>query len=216
VVDRSPSLNVATWNVGGRGLRFAEGRYWVEGSPLSFFHYHRVRLGMDVDSYLSDVNHHPVVRELVEDYLKKAERHAPRGRAESMRHDQQADGALLPPVVYRAIRDTLAEGALAFDPRELSTGLTEHLRGLSFANRRLRARLRVMAYHAAHETNPSVLEPNIEHYQRSRLRRTWIDWWYFWNGPRSVQMPLNWVARSGWARRGRKGLTSALRILRLR
>jgi hypothetical protein len=49
-IDRSPSLNVATWNVCARALRVANSRYLVGDEPLSFFHYHRVRLGMDVES----------------------------------------------------------------------------------------------------------------------------------------------------------------------
>jgi hypothetical protein len=216
VVDRNPSLNVATWNVRGRELRVAGGQYRVGDAPLSFFHYHRVRLGMDVDSYLAEVDCHPVVCELVERYLEKAKRYAPVGPVEASRHDRQADGALLPPIVYRAIRDTLAEGLLSFDVREVSTGLTEHLRQISFANKRLRARLRVLAYHSAHTKRSFVPEPNIDRYQRSSLHRLWIDLWYFWNAPRQVQMPMNWTARSEWARRSRKGMTVVLRALRLR
>ncbi len=216
VVDRSPSLNVATWNVRGRELRVAGGRYWVGNQPLSLFHYHRVRLEMDVDSYLTEVDHHPVVCELVEAYLRKVTRHAPTGAINSRRHDRQADGALLPPVVYRAIRDTLAEGLLFLDSGEASTGLTEHLRQISFKNGRLRARLRVLAYHSGHVNHSLVSEPNIDRYQRSWLRRMWIDLWYFWNAPRQAQIPMNWVARSEWARRSRKGLTAVLRGMRLR
>ena len=216
VVDRSPSLNVATWNVRGRNLRVVGGRYLVGEEPLSFFHYHRVRLGMDVDSYLAEVDHHPAVRELVEGYLEKVKRHAPTEPVNTPRHDQQADGALLPPVVYRAIRDTLAEGLLSLDSREAATGLTEHLRQISFANRRLRARLRVLAYHSAHAKHSLVSEPNIDRYQHSRFRRIWIDLWYFWNAPRQAQLPMNWIARSEWARRSRKGLTAVLRTMRLR
>lgn len=215
VIDRSPSLNVATWNVRGRELRVADGRYWVGDNPLSFFHYHRVRLGMDVDAYLAEVDHHPAVCELVEGYLKKARRHAPTGPVDLQRHDQQADGALLPPVVYRAIRDTLAEGLLSLDAGEVTTGLTEHLRQSSFANGRLRARLRVLSYHSAHVKHSLVCEPDIDRYQHSWLHRLWIDLWYFWNAPRQVQMPLNWIARSAWARHGRKGLTTVLRAMRL-
>ena len=215
VIDRSPSLNVATWNVRGRELRAAGGQYWVGDAPLSFFHYHRVRLGMDVDAYLAEVDHHPVIGKLVKGYLERAERHAPAGPIDARRHDRQADGALLPPVVYRAIRDTLAEGLLTLDSHEAANGLTEHLRQVSFSNRRLRARLRVLAYHSAHAKHSLVSEPNIDRYQQSRLRRMWIDLWYFWNAPRQAQMPLNWIARSEWARRSRKGLTTILRAMRL-
>lgn len=215
VVDRSPSLNLATWNVRGRELQIVEGQYRVGDTRLSFFHYHRVRLGMDVDSYLAEVEHHPVVCELVEEYLKKAKRHASTGLVDGQRHDRQADGALLPPVVYRAIRDTLAEGSLSFDSHEGRTGLTEYLQRMSFANGRLRARLRVLAYHSAHAKHSVVSEPNIDRYQHSWLRRIWIDLWYFWNAPRQVQIPMNWTARSKWARRSRKGFTAVLRALRL-
>jgi hypothetical protein len=216
VVDRSPSLNVATWNVRGRELRVADGQYWVGDKPLSFFHYHRVRLGMDAGSYLAEVDHHPAVCELVEGYLNKVKRHAPTEPVKTQRHDQQADGALLPPVVYRAIRDTLAEGLLSLDSRENSTGLTEHLRQISFKNGRLRARLRVLAYHSGHAKHSLVSEPNIDRYQHSWWRRIWIDLWYFWNAPRQAQIPLNWTARSEWARRSRKGLTTVLRAMGLR
>ena len=216
VVDRSPSLNVATWNVRGRDLRLADGRYWVADQPLSFFHYHRVRLGIDVDSYLAEVDHHPVVSELVEGYLKKAQQYAATRPFDTDRHDRQADGALLPPVVYRAIRDTLAEGLLSVDSREVSVGLTEYLRQVSFANGRLRARLRVLAYHSAHARHSLVSEPSIDRYQHSWLRRVWIDIWYFWNARRQVQMPLNWIIRSEWARRGRNGLIIVLCAMRFR
>ena len=215
VIDRSPSLNVATWNVNGRELRVAGGRYRVGDQPLSFFHYHRVRLGMNVESYLAEVDHHPAVTELVNEYLKKAKRHAPTDRENTQRHDRQADGALLPPVVYRAVRDTLAEGSLSFDSGDVGTGLTEHLRQISFANGRLRARLRVLAYHSAHAKHSLESEPGIDRYQRSWLHRMWVDLWYFWNAPRQTQIPLNWVARSEWARRSRKGLTTVLRAMRL-
>ena len=215
VIDRSPALNVATWNVRGRKLRVADGRCWVGDEPLSFFHYHRARLGMDVDSYLAEVDHHPAVCELVDGYLKKVKRHASTVPGDTQRHDRQADGALLPPVVYRAIRDTMAEGMLSFDSRDVSAGLTEHLRKISFANGRLRARLRVLAYHSAHARHSVVSEPNVDRYQCSWLHRIWVDLWYFWNAPRQVQMPLNWIARSEWARRSRKGLTTVLRAMRL-
>ena len=92
IVDRNPSLNVAPWNVRGRELRVVGGQYRVGNAPLSFFHYHRVRLGMDVDLYLAEVDHHPVVCELVERYLEKTKRHAPVGPVETSRHDRQADG----------------------------------------------------------------------------------------------------------------------------
>lgn len=213
VVDRSPALNVATWNVRGRELRTTDGQYWVGDTPLSFFHYHRVRLGMDVDSYLAEVDHHPAVCDLVNGYLEKAKRHAPETPIDTQRHDQQADGSLLPPVIYRAIRDTLAEGSLSFDSREAATGLTEHLRRTSFANGRLRARLRVLAYHFAHAKHSLVSEPDIDRYQHSWLHRKWIDVWYFWNAPRQAQMPLNWMTRSEWGRRSRKGMMAVLRAL---
>jgi len=215
VIDRSPSLNVATWNVSGRELRVADGRYSVGDQPLSFFHYHRVRLGMDVESYLADVGHHPAVSELVNGYLKKVQHHAPTEPENTQRHDRQADGALLPPVVCRAIRDTVAEGSLSFDPVGVRTGLTEHLRQISFANGRLRARLRVLAYHSAHAKHSLESEPSIDRYQHSWWHRMWVDLWYFWNAPRQAQIPLNWTARSEWARRSRKGLTTVLRAMRL-
>ena len=215
VIDRNPSLNVATWNVRGRELCIADGQYWIADKPLSFFHYHRVRLGMDVDSYLAEVANHPVVRTLVEDYLNKVRRHSPTGPVNPERHDRQPDGELLPPVVYRAIRDTLAEGLLSFDAREVCLGLTEHLRQISFKNGRLRARLRVLAYHSAHAKHSLESEPNIDRYQRSWWRRMWIDLWYFWNAPRQVQIPLSWITRSEWVRRSRKGLTTVLRAIGL-
>lgn len=216
VVDRSPSLNVAPFNVRGRGLRFSDGRYKVGDQPLAFFHYHRVRLGMDVDSYLAEVDHHPAVCELVIGYMKRLERHASTGPDVQQRHDRQADGTLLPPVVYRAVRDSLAEGLLPFDSRAVSTSLTEDLRQISFAQGRFRARLRVLAYHFAHAKHAAEPEADIDRYERSWPRRKWIDFWYFWNAPRQVQIPLNWVARSDWIYRGRKAVTTILRAVLLR
>jgi hypothetical protein len=215
VIDRSPTLNVAVWNVRGRELRLTGGTYWVGDAPLCFFHFHRVRLDMDMEAYLAEVNHHPAVSQLVKDYLEKAKRHARTGPVDAERHDRQADGALLPPVVYRAIRDTLAEGELSFDAREVSTSMTEYLRQISFANGRLRARLRVLAYHSAHAKHSLMSEPNIDRYQHSWLHRKWIDLWYFCNAPQQVQMPLNWIARSAWARHSRQGVATVLRALRL-
>lgn len=215
VVDRSPSLNVATWNVRGRGLHVADGQYWVGDKPLSFFHYHRVRVGMDIQSYLAEVDYHPAVCDLVKGYLDRVRQHMPTELVKAQRADQGADGEVLPPVVYRAIRDTIAEGLLSFDSQELSNGLSEHLRQISFKNGRLRARLRVLSYHFSHAKHSLVAESNIDIYQHSWWRRTWIDLWYFWNGPRQVQIPMDWIARSEWARRGRKGLTTVLRAMGL-
>ena len=215
VVDRNPALNVATWNLAGRRLRSSDGRFWVGERPLGFFHYHRVRLGMDVQSYFAEVDNHPATRELVEEYLKKAKRHVTAGQVDSGRHDRQADGALLPPIIYRAIRDTAAEHLLPLDPREAPAGLTERLRHMSFANPRLRARLRVLAYHSAHTRQAFLCEQEIDRYQRSWLYRIWIDLWYIWHAPRQAQMPLNWTLNSEWLRRSRKGVAAILRAVRL-
>jgi hypothetical protein len=211
-VDRSPALNVATWNLRARDLQVRDGRYWVGEEPLSFFHYHRVRLGMDVDAYLAEVNHHPAASSLVNDYLKKAARHSAASPDGQRRHDQQADGTMLPPVVYRAVRDTMAEGL--FDADDSDGEVTaERLRSRSFKLGRFRARLRVLAYTWAHARQVVAPEADIDRYQASLLYRAWIDLWFFCHAARQAQLPVGWLTRSSWSAAGRKKLAAALRTL---
>jgi hypothetical protein len=212
-IDRSPASNVAIWNVLGRSLRTVDGRHLVDGQPLSFFHYHRVRLGMDVEGYLTEVDHHPVVGELVRRYLSRAADHAASSEGAQQRHDLQADGTAIPPVAYRAVRDTIAEGAYSLAADRPGTSAGESLRVATFECQRLRARMRVLSYHWAHAKQVISPEAQIDRYERSLLYRTWIDLWFLANGSRHAQLPNNWTLRSPWKRRVRQLLGRMLRSL---
>lgn len=212
-IDRDPASNVAIWNVEGRNLREVEGVYLVGDKQLSFFHYHRVRLGMDVENYLKEVNNHPVVNDLVRRYLAEAAKHTSPDQIAAQRHDLQADGSAIPPVVYRAVRDTIAEGKYSLDACRPETSAGESLRIGTFECRRLRARVRILSYHWAHAKQVVVPEAQIDRYERSFVYRTLIDLWFLANGSRHAQLPVNWTVRSPWQRRTRKLLTGIVRAL---
>jgi hypothetical protein len=212
-IDRSPGSNVALWNVRGRDLHSAGGRYMVGSQPLCFFHYHRVRLGMDVEAYLAAVDRNHTVRELVEGYLRKAERHSDTAQRSVPRHDTQPGGEAIPPVVYRTVRDSIAEGQFEtmVHARPWSSAHNDQLRNAAYEKGRFRARLRVLSYHLAHARHVSSPEADIERYERSAFYRVWIDCWFLIHGTAAAQLPANWVLKSRWARQLRRALARAAR-----
>lgn len=195
-IDRDPACNVAIWNFAGRGLKRTNDGYRVGDQPLAFFHYHRVRVGMDVAAYLAPTANDAGLSELVHAYLERAQRHADAAPAASARHDL-LNGKPVPPLFYRAIRDTAAEVASPGPARQA----------------RQEARLRVLAYHSHHAARLVTPEPDIDRYQSSRLFRGWVDAWYFFMAPARAAIPVEWAARSAVLRKLRGVLARGARLV---
>ena len=196
-IDRDPACNVAIWNIAGRGLLHGRDGYRVGDKPLSFFHYHRVRVGMDVADYLASAGNDAALSQLVHSYLERASRHASTALASVPRHDW-LNGRPVPALFYRAVRDTAAEGASAGGDRKL----------------RQEARLRILAYHWHHAARLVTPEPDIDRYQASAPFRWWIDLWYFFMAPARAAIPPEWVARSPALLKLRRALVRLAHLVR--
>lgn len=192
LIDRDPACNVAVWNVRGRDVAFHGDQCFVGNEPLCFFHYHRVRLGIDVPAYVAGVDGHPAVDRLVRNYLARAERHAGPAAGPS---PARAPTSQAHPIVHRAVRDAMAQGELARNAWPDADGMPAELRRLAFDDAGVRARVRLLAYHwpAAREI---VTLDGLERYRRSRLYRAWIDLWFFLFAARAVPIAREWTFRS--------------------
>jgi hypothetical protein len=207
LVDRDLSCNVAVWNVCGRDVAFRGDRCFAGGKPLSFFHYHRVRLGIDVAAYVAGVGGHPAVDRLVRSYLSRAEAHA----SEIRNTLQAAAPAQVHPLVHKAVRDALAEGELAPRSWPNAGGIPAELRRLSFDDSAVRARVRLLAYNWPAARDIVTPAAQLQRYRNSRLYRAWIGTWFFLFAPRALPIARDWTFRSSPALFLARGTAALLR-----
>jgi hypothetical protein len=204
LVDRDLACNVAVWNVRGRDVAFRGDQCFVGEQPLCFFHYHRVRLGMDAAAYVAGVDGHPAVERLVRSYLARAGKHA--ASAAAVQVNWQAH-----PIVHKAVRDAIADGELAQRAWPGADAMHAELHRLSFDEPAVRARVRLLAYHWPPAREIVSLETRLARYRRSRLYRMWIDAWFLFFAARSVPVTREWTFRSSAGLALAKALAGLLR-----
>jgi hypothetical protein len=206
LIDRDLACNVAVWNVRGRDVAFRDERYFAGAEPLSFFHYHRVRLGTDVAAYVAGVDGHPAVDRLVRSYLARAEGYAAASASPS---HAGAAAAQVHPIVHKAVRDAIAEGELARSAWPDAASVPAELRRLSFDEPAVRARVRLLAYCWPAAREIVTPDARLQRYHQSRLYRAWIDIWFFLFATRAVPIAREWTLRSFF------GLSLARRVAKL-
>lgn len=210
-VERHPGLNVAAWNLMGRPLERTEDGYRVRGEPLIFFHFSKVRLGADPMRFLEGRPYTPATEELVRHYLRELQRFgATAERAwEPPAHDRLPNGERVPRLLRQVLREMDGNTPPAVNgAAELPH--TEVLRRL-VVDEGARQRLRATAWWDAARQEAGTVEACQRRYQQSRLFRWYVNWWFYWFGPRHLKIPIDWVEPRPWRRRVRGALGATAR-----
>jgi hypothetical protein len=192
-----PGMNVAYSNLGGRKVSLEEDRFFVNGKPLVFFHFHKFQRHMAPREYFRGHLDEATARALFDIYahaLDKARLCIPAsGNGRVRDHALLSNGGRYPPAFRRACRRMEQETG-----RRLETcGSLDEL-GTAMARSRLAAPyLRSLAYHEWCQGRLGSAERTLERYRASSSFRFKLDLWFYCLAPRSLRFPAGWVETSG-------------------
>lgn len=104
-IMRSSRHNVASWNLTTRDFRLIEGRYFVDGEPLGFYHFTGFDSGAHRGMALKNAGEHSDVHKLIDWYEKQTENLAQDPLAKMVwAYGQHTDGSVITKeqrIVYR-------------------------------------------------------------------------------------------------------------------
>jgi hypothetical protein len=214
-IERHPGLNVAHWNLPGRKLLRSGDGYTVNGEPLIFFHFSRVRPGINLVEYSWGRDHGPAFKALVDEYLSllltKGYAAPALANGQNFPVDDFPSGRKIPPLVRQVLRDLDEQLGALSGPIPLPA--QEILRRAVTDQAEIGGRLRACAYHHSLSCRAGTPEAVIQRYQRSRWFRAWVKCWFYFFAPRTLGVPVEWLEAHPIRRRLRGLLDPCLRLL---